>query len=166
MRWSIVLACLLAAGCASVATPGAAPLEFVVARHAEKDADGTKDPPLSAAGRERAQRLVQHVGAPLAAAYATGYRRTQQTAAPTAAARGIAVATYDATQPEAAFAATLRERHASGTVLVVGHSNTVPGIVSTLCGCDVAPIGDNDYDRLYRVRIAGDGRATLQLDHY
>jgi broad specificity phosphatase PhoE len=149
-----------------VATPEAATLEFVVVRHAEKEADGTKDPALTAAGRERAQRLVQHVGEPLVAAYATGFRRTQQTAAPTAAARGIAVATYDAAQPEAAFAATLRERHTAGTVLVVGHSNTVPGIVATLCGCDVGPIGDNDYDRLYRVRIADDGRAALQLDHY
>ena len=166
MRWSIILACLLAAGCASMATPGAAPLEFVVVRHAEKEADGTKDPALTAAGRERAQRLAGHVGEPLVAAYATAFRRTQQTAAPTAAARGVAVTTYDAAQPEAGFAAALRERHAAGTVLVVGHSNTVPGIVATLCGCEVAPIGDNDYDRLYRVRITGDGRATLRLDHY
>lgn len=98
------------------------------------------------------------------AAYATAFRRTQQTAAPAATAHGLAVSSYDARQDAGEFAAALRQRHARGTVLVVGHSNTVPAIAAALCGCAVAPINEDEYDRRLRVRIDDGGTATLVAD--
>ncbi|MGH8077319.1 MAG: SixA phosphatase family protein [Lysobacter sp.] len=137
-------------------------VEFVVVRHAEKRSDDPRDPLLTDAGLARAQRLAVSLAAePLAAVYATSYRRTQQTAAPSAAAHGLPVTTYDAKQEAKQLAATLKHRHASGTVLIVGHSNTVPGIAAALCDCVVAPIGDSEFDRRLHVRIGGDGKATL-----
>jgi broad specificity phosphatase PhoE len=146
----------------AVATTAAA-ATFVVVRHAEKADDGSRDPPLSAEGEARALRLAAVLnGEPVVAAYATGYRRTQQTAAATAGAHGLAVTTYAADQPAPAFAARLRGAHARGTVLVVGHSNTAPQIAAALCRCTTTPLGDHDYGRVYRIRVGTDGRAALQ----
>lgn len=127
---------------------------FIVVRHAEKATDGGSDPPLSEAGRARAAALSARLRERgLVAAYATGFRRTRHTAAPAAAAHGIAVTPYDAAAPAQAFADRLRAAHASGTVLVVGHSNTVPAIVAALCACQVAAIDESDYGNLYEVRV-------------
>ena len=46
-------------------------------------------------------------------------------------------------------------------VLVVGHSNTVPMLVSTLCACPVPPIDESVYGEVYEVRIRADGDAAL-----
>ena len=141
--------------------------EYIVVRHAEKGTDDARDPSLSEAGAARAQSLAHLLAdTPLHAAYATAYKRTQQTARPTATARGLAVTTYDAKLPIATFVAQLRTAHAEGTVLVVGHSNTVPEIVSTLSGQPVEPMPETVFDRLYRVTIDSSGVATLIQEHY
>ncbi len=164
---SVAFALALAA-CASTPAPAdPSPLAFVVVRHAEKAAGDARDPPLTEAGEARAAALARRLhGRDVVAAYATGYRRTRDTAAPTAADHRLAVTPYDAAAPADAFAARLREAHASGTVLVVGHSNTVPGIVSALCGCEVAPIDDSDYGNLYEVRVGADGAPVLSRQRY
>ncbi|HYM86026.1 MAG TPA: phosphoglycerate mutase family protein [Pseudoxanthomonas sp.] len=140
---------------------------FVIVRHAEKSTDDAKDPSLSEAGRVRAQSLARLLAdAPLSAVYATGYRRTQQTAQSSADAHGIKVTTYDAQLPVSAFASQLRVAHAHGTVLVVGHSNTVPEIVAALSGQPVDAMSDDQYDLIYRVRTGSDGKVTLTRDRY
>lgn len=155
-------ALVLAACSTTPASPASDAVSFVVVRHAEKVADGTRDPALTEAGLARAAALATRLQSrELVAAYATDFRRTQSTAAPAASAHGIAVTTYDAAQPADAFAARLRREHAVGAVLVVGHSNTVPGIVSALCGCPIAPIDESDYGNLFEVRIEGDGPPVL-----
>jgi len=163
------LAALLAAALlASCAAPGhtqrdANGVAFVIVRHAEKmDAPG--DPALTDAGHARADALARSLeGQPLVAVYATAYRRTQQTAAPAAARHGLDVTTYDAKQPAGEFADTLRARHRSGAVLVVGHSNTAPDIAAALCGCAVAPMPETEYGRRMVVTFGTDGSATLDV---
>lgn len=163
-------ACLLSlalAGCASQGAAPPPPVVFVVLRHAEKAADDPKDPALSEAGRARAERVADALAdAPLRAAYATAYRRTQATAAPAAARRGLAVSTYDASMPAAGFAAELRRAHPEGTVLIVGHSNTAPAIAAALCACPVAPMREDEFDRWMEIRIGPDGVATLRERRY
>lgn len=163
----LILACcvsvLLLAGCAGVQAQDAA-TTFIVVRHAEKADDGSRDPPLSSAGRTRAQALAVHLStSPLAAAYATPFRRTQQTAEVVAATHGIAVSTYDPAVAPSDFAATLRARHHRGTVLVVGHSNTVPGLVAALCTCRIAALGEDNYDAIYTIRVDAGGHAALDV---
>lgn len=157
------------AACSTTAStaPAGAATTFILVRHAEKGTDDARDPSLSDTGRARADRLARLLSdAPLMAVYATAYRRTQQTAQPAAHEHGIGVTTYDAKMPDAAFASQLRAAHARGTVLVVGHSNSVPGIVAALSGTAVEAMQDDQFDRIYRVNIGLDGKATLSQRSY
>jgi broad specificity phosphatase PhoE len=163
----LLLACLAACATTAPAEKAGAIATFIVVRHAEKGLDDTRDPSLSAAGTARAQRLAGLLAdVPLTAAYATAYRRTRQTAQPAADAHAIAVTAYDAKSPVAAFVSRLRATHAHGTVLVVGHSNTVPGIVAALSGVTVDAMPDEQFGRLYRIDIGVDGKATLSQESY
>jgi broad specificity phosphatase PhoE len=175
-RFHCLPACLLAVvwmaltGCASQALPAPDPtavLSFVVVRHAEKSVDDAEDPNLSPAGRTRAAALARELsGVPLAAIYATEYRRTQQTAQPTAAAQGQPVSRYFSRGPASETVAQWRERHRHGTVLVVGHSNTVPDLVAALCHCQVAFMAEDEYDRWSVVRFDASGQARLETRRY
>jgi broad specificity phosphatase PhoE len=143
------------------------PVTFVIVRHAEKSSDDARDPSLSETGKARAQSLARLLAdAPLGAAYATGFRRTQQTAQPAADAHGIKITVYDAQMPATALASQLRAAHAHGTVLVVGHSNTVPDIVAALSGRTVDAMSEDQYDLVYRVGTGSDGKVTLSRDQY
>lgn len=157
------LLCIALAACRTHVPDPAPGATFVLVRHAEKATDDPRDPALTPAGMARAQRLADSLAdTSLSAVYATAYRRTQQTAAPTAQSHGLAVTTYDAKQPASEFAALLRQRYPEGSVLVVGHSNTVPDIASALCGCPVEAMPDTEYDRTITVRIAADGSAVME----
>lgn len=170
-RFRFPFALLLASLAAACSTPpsrdASAPLTFVVVRHAEKATDDPENPRLSGLGQARAAALAERLrDAPLVAAYATEFRRTQQTAQPAADAHRLPVTAYYARGPASEIAAQWKQAHATGTVLVVGHSNTVPDLVAALCGCVAAPMDDSEYDRLSIVRIGGDGRATLEVGRY
>ena len=162
-----LLLCALAA-CATMPTKDVATTTtFVVVRHAEKASDDARDPPLSETGETRARSLARLLAdSPLTAVYATGFQRTQQTARPSADAHGIRITIYDAQLPATALAAQLRAAHAHGTVLVVGHSNTVPDIVAALSGQPVDAMSDDQYDLVYRVGTGSDGKTTLTRDRY
>lgn len=164
-RLATLLTAALLAACATggASAPGAdAAVTFVVVRHAEKVANGSDDPALTSEGEARARALAESLaGSDVVAVYSTSYQRTRATAAPTAHAHGVAVTTYDSRQPADAFAASLLRTHDAGTVLVVGHSNTAPGIASALCGCEVAPMTEAEYGRRMTVHVDGDGQVTL-----
>jgi broad specificity phosphatase PhoE len=165
--FALLLAALVAACSTTPSRDPSAPLTFVVVRHAEKATDDPENPSLSATGQARAAALAERLrDAPLVAAYATEFRRTQQTAQPTADAHKRPVTAYYARGPASEIATQWKQAHATGTVLVVGHSNTVPDLVAALCGCVTAPMDDREYDRLSMVRIGGDGRATLEVGRY
>lgn len=160
----VVAACVLG-GCTTV--PAANGVSFVVVRHAEKTDDGSKDPPLSASGESRARALAaSFADASLRAVYATAYRRTQSTARPAAQAHSLMVTTYDANRAAGELAAQLRRHHRDGTVLVVAHSNTAPAIAAALCGCEVAPMGDAEFDRRLTIALDARGTATLREERY
>ena len=157
-------------GCTTTASTATAPMDetvFVIVRHAEKTTNDPKDPTLSEAGSARALRVAERLrAAQVSAVYATGYRRTQQTAAPTALAHRLEVRTYDAAMPAKDLAARLRAAHATGTVLVVGHSNTVSAIAAGLCECEVAPLREDEYDRWIRIHTDRNGSIALEEERY
>lgn len=163
----VATACLLAA-CAGTdvvdtAAGAAAPLAFIVVRHAEK-VDDSRDPDLSASGQARADGLeAQLRDVPLVAAWTSAFARTRQTGLAAATAHGLQLHEYDAAMPAADLAAMLRDAHSHGTVLVVGHSNTVPGIVAALCDCHVDPIDDTIYGGRYDIEHDADGRPHLRI---
>ena len=165
----------------SLAAPAPAPaaalpahegIAVVVVRHAEKDDDDKHDPSLAGSGEVRAEALAATLaGASLDRVIATQFRRTQQTAAPAAAAAGLAVETRPIDAGNAAtyaddLAADLRTMPAGSTVLVVGHSNTVPGIVQALSGQAPEPMPETEYDRYTVVLIDADGDARVITSRY
>lgn len=120
---------------------------------------GERDPDLLPAGAARAKALVAWFeGKPLAAIFATPYRRTQQTAAPIAAARGLTVQTYDPGYTDAVIA---RVKALAGPVLIVGHSNTVPDIVAALGGERPGELAHEDFGDVWTVTAKRTVRARL-----
>lgn len=160
----------------SIASPTALPahdgIAVVVVRHAEKDDDDKLDPSLAGNGEVRAQALAATLaGAGLDRAIATQFRRTRDTAAPAAAAAGIDVEVREINGGNAAtyasdLATDLRTMPAGSTVLVVGHSNTVPGIVEALSGQAPEAMPETEYDRYTLVLLDADGGARVITSRY
>jgi|SRR5690554_3474352 len=140
---------------------------FIVVRHGEKSTEEPEDPRLDANGRARAQALAETLAdVPLKAIYSTPTHRTRETAAPVAHAQALEVREYDPELAPSELATMLHIRHAGDTVLLVGHSNTVPGIVTALCACPVDAMTEEDYGDMFRVRIAADGDARLERERF
>ncbi|WP_374601589.1 histidine phosphatase family protein [Arenimonas sp.] len=160
----------------SLATPAALPahdgVAVVVVRHAEKDDDDKLDPSLAGEGEVRARALATTLaGAGLDRAIATQFRRTRKTAEPAAAAADITVEVREINAGNAAsyaadLAGELRAMPAGSTVLVVGHSNTVPGIVEALSGQAAEAMPETEYDRYTVVLLDADGGARVITSRY
>jgi broad specificity phosphatase PhoE len=163
MKHTITALALVLAVAASAA---AQPTVFLV-RHAERADEGmmsggmTSDPDLSAAGRERAAHLAQTLrDVDLTAAFATEFKRTRQTAAPSADSHHLQVTTVRADDTTGLLA---RIRRARGSVLVVAHSDTIGDILKGLGVRDIPEIADTEYDNLFIVPV----RATRAIRlHY
>jgi len=148
---------------------GAQTTTVIVVRHAEKAAEPASDPALTAAGSARADALAEMLkDAGVQAVISTAFQRTKMTAAPTAAKFGLTTELVDARAPDhpKAVAAGILANHKGHTVLVVGHSNTVPEIVAALGATKPAPICDEGYDNAYIVTVPASGPASAIRLHY
>ena len=163
LRWVAILGAVALGGCAvqgdagtaAVTTPVPAAPNVYVMRHLQK-ADGGTDPALSEEGRANALRLVAQFAAdPPRAIYVSKYLRARETAAPLAARLGLTPKVYDPANPAALIEAVAAER---GTVLIVGHSNTVPDLVERLGGTRPAQLEETEYGDIFHV--AGPDRKT------
>jgi len=126
----------------------------MLVRHAEKASEAETDPALSAAGEARARALAETLAdAGVSAVVVTQRRRTGDTAGPLTAARGLVPDTVPIGGPVAGHAAVvaarIRARYLGGTVLVVGHSNTVPPIMAALGARPMPELCDGAYDQLF-----------------
>jgi broad specificity phosphatase PhoE len=138
-------------------------------RHAEKAAEPANDPGLTAAGEARAQALVEATrAAGVSAIVTTQFARTRATAAPIAAALRITPEVIEAggAQHTQAVAQAILTKHAGETVLVVGHSNTIPAIIAALGAPQPPQICDSEYDGLYIVTVPASGEARLIRARY
>ncbi len=136
----------------------AAPTTLYLVRHAEKEVGPGADPnnpPLTAIGRARAEQLAQVLTkVDLAAVYSTPYRRAINTAAPTAREQGLSVIEYDPKLDLRRLADSLTQLHAGRAILIVGHSNTVPGILNALSqSSDYPDLQEGDHDGVYRAVV-------------
>jgi len=133
------------------------PTFIYLVRHAEKQK--TKDPDLSEVGLKRVAALTSFFEKiHLDGIYATQYKRTQQTVAPMAKARGMQVEVRDAGDSKGF--AELARKSPGKTLLVAGHSNTVPVMIAELGGPEFT-IEDSEYDGLFLVVLVN-GKASLQ----
>ncbi|MEW6732276.1 MAG: phosphoglycerate mutase family protein [Acidobacteriota bacterium] len=132
----------------------------LLVRHAEKSGP-SGDVPLSEAGLARARELVRIIGRTgVKAIYATQFQRTQQTAQPLADHLRLTINKIAANNTKGLVEAVL-SKHVGEIVLIVGHSDTVPDIIAKLGGGEVAPIAENEFDRLYLITIYQSGQAKV-----
>ncbi|AHM59379.1 hypothetical protein D770_05580 [Flammeovirgaceae bacterium 311] len=138
------------------------PKTFILLRHAEREQNLSADPELSVRGQQQAEKLAQLLkDQPLTAVYATPYRRTINTAAPLVAQKGLNTQFYEPIKA-ADLLEQLKENGDKGTVLLVGHSNTIPSMVNTLLGeKTVSPIAEDDYGVIYIVTLPSAGPPSL-----
>ena len=143
-----------------VVTAASAEPLVVIVRHAEKAASGGNDPDLAPAGRARADALARMLkDSGVTTVFASEFKRTQETAAPTAKSTGVAPTIV----PAKDIAALVSKLHQlKGNALVVAHSDTIPNIAKAL-GIDTPiQIPDDDYTELLVVTL-GDKPELLRL---
>ena len=157
-------------GAGPVQRPVSAPPTVVLlVRHGEKASETAANPPLSERGSARAQALVAVArDAGVTAVITTQYERTRKTAEPTAVAMRVTPEVVNAgpVPQHAKAVADQVLKHAGGTVLVVGHSNTIPAIVGALGAPRPPEICDSQYDQLFVVVIGDAGPPRLIRSRY
>ncbi|MBN8650467.1 MAG: histidine phosphatase family protein [Cytophagales bacterium] len=130
----------------------------ILVRHAEKGTDDPKDPELSEAGKQRAQHLAQVLKEiKVDAIYSTPYKRTRNTVTPLAEAKGVSVLNYNPSKKEEID--QMLQKFAGGTIVIAGHSNTVPDLANYLTGkTEFHNFDDSDYDNLLVVTVVEKGK--------
>ncbi|MFV8271135.1 histidine phosphatase family protein [Flavobacterium sp. GT2N3] len=129
-------------------------------RHAEK-VDNSQNPDLSEIGLERAtlwKKIFSEID--FDEIYSTDYKRTTQTATPTATAKKIQIKLYN---PKTISIDSFKKETLGKKVLIVGHSNTTANFVNQIINQKkYAAIEDTTFGNLYIVTIKGDS-ITYQL---
>jgi broad specificity phosphatase PhoE len=174
------IAFLLTAAVATAAEPAAAgtnpagnapPRLVILVRHAEKAAEPPEDPPLTAAGVARARALAAALSdAGVGAIVTSDALRTRATAEPLARELKLTPVVVSAKgrsleEHVAAVAAEVR-RHGGEVVLVVGHTDTLPGIVAALGGPRRLDVPHDEFANLFLlVPDAGDGSRLVRATY-
>lgn len=130
-----------------------------MARHAERQTspDGVvtsaSDPDLTAAGRTRADALRDSLhNKNIAVAFATQYKRTFQTAEPTAIDQRISLRRYIADDSNKFIDSLIKSKNKN--FLVIGHNTTVPAMLRHIgLHPTMEKIAEDDYSNLFVVTV-------------
>lgn len=129
-------------------------------RHAEK-VDNSQNPNLSEKGLKRAEKwntIFSEIS--LDEIYSTDYKRTLQTASPTATTKKMKVKLYD---PKYIPIEVFKKETIGKKILIVGHSNTIPKFVNQMINQNsFTDIQDKTFGNLYIVTMV-DEAITFQL---
>ena len=158
-RWFVIpsLVSWLLVGAAASADAQRA---IVLVRHAEK-LDASEDTVLSREGEARAVALAALLkGSGVTHVITTEYRRTKATAAPLARLMNLTPETVPAKQIDG-LVARLKDMPADAVVLVVGHSNSVPTMLSRLGSKTTVTLAEGDFDNAFVVVPRGSGEPAV-----
>jgi broad specificity phosphatase PhoE len=158
---------LLFAVFAILASAANAQEALILVRHAEllsSPMSGPKQVPLSEAGADRARRLASLLkDAGIDAIYVTDFVRTQKTAEPLSQELHKPLTMIAKGDPRQLLE-RLRASRDAHAVLVVGHSDTLPGLLKTLGYPGDIKIEAQDYGNIFVVMQKSDGApAFLRL---
>ena len=135
----------------STPPPVEAVVRIALVRHAEKQTEPpADDPPLTPEGQARARALVDALP-DVKAILSTDTLRTRQTATPVAEATGLTIETMEPL--DVAKIRTTADALDGGTLLVVGHSNTLPELLHALAGATV-DVPETAYGDLFIIHLA------------
>lgn len=136
--------------------------QYYFIRHAEK-ADSSKNPDLSEKGLERAQEwkaLFSEIN--FDAVYSTDFKRTLQTINPIVWDNGKILKIYN---PQLVDIETFKKETMGKTILIVGHSNTIPKMVNQIIKENkYGDIAENQFGNLYIVTLI-ENQILSQLLH-
>ena len=134
---------------------------YYLIRHSEKDRNKIleRDPNLNQKGQERAKKWAEYFkNIDLDAVYSTKYKRTMQTAKPTAESKKLTIQNYS---PRKMYDSIFQIDTKGKSVLVVGHSNTTPFFVNEILGeKKYNDMSDRDNASLYIVTITGNNKTS------
>ena len=173
IRKSLALIALLLLAQLAFAQQATSPVTTVfLIRHAERADEPRQDPPLTEKGVARSEalaRLLSNAG--VKAIYTSQFARTKLTAEPLAKQLGITATPLSLkispTNPRAIADESTKETvdkilsHAGGSVLVVGHSNSIPDVIKMLGGDVVPTIDEKKFDDLFVVTVYANGKAKV-----
>ena len=135
----------------------------ILIRHGERLAT-PGDPHLSAAGKARAMLLLHVLDqANVSAIYTSEFIRTKETAEPLATKLGLSP--IEATEAPH-IKQNILMNHAGETVLVVGHSDTVPEVIELLGDNSGHQIQDHEFDNMFVATVLDDNRVRVTRLRY
>jgi broad specificity phosphatase PhoE len=136
--------------------------QYYFIRHAEK-VDRSKNPDLSEKGIERAQEwkaLFSEIN--FDAVYSTDFNRTLQTIQPIVAGNNQLLKIYN---PKMIDVELFKKETQGKTILIVGHSNTVPNMVNQIIKENkYVDIAENQFGNLYIITLF-ENQTQSQLLH-
>jgi len=148
------------------------PITVYLIRHAEREQEPKQDPPLSKDGVARSQALARLLSsAGIKAILTSQYTRTKQTAEPLVTKLGLTVTQFTlkinpsntrqiAAESTAEVTNKILERSGE-SVLVIGHSNSIPDVIKMLGGDVVPTIDERKFDDLFIVTVYAKGKAKV-----
>lgn len=158
----VVVCCMVILPLVAIAQTEEEMYTIYLVRHAEKEvsSDNPKDPNLTPCGLQRSKSIAEFLDkVDLDMVYSTNYKRTMQTADPTATQKQLEITAYNPRELNA-FASNLIALQQNA--LVVGHSNTTPVLAGLLIREDIPPIDESIYNQIYQVVISKE-TGQLQL---
>lgn len=148
------------------------PITVFLVRHAEKADEPRQDPPLRKEGIARSEELARLLAATgVKKIYTSQFARTKLTAEPVAAKLGLTVTSIAlksnpnnprliAEESTAEVVSQILERSGE-SVLVIGHSNSIPDVIKLLGGDNVPTIDERVYNDLFVVTVYAKGKAKV-----
>ena len=157
---------------AAVAQEEFKPITVFLIRHAEREDEPRQDPPLKKEGVARSQELARLLSsAGIKAIFTSQFTRTKQTAEPLATKLGITATPFtlksNPSNPRQIAAESTAEvtnkilERAGESVLVIGHSNSIPDVIKMLGGDVVPTIDERKFDDLFIVTVYAKGKARV-----
>jgi broad specificity phosphatase PhoE len=138
---------------------------YYLIRHAEKDRSvlNNQDPELTKIGLQRAKKWASvFKNIKFDKIYSTNFKRTFQTAKPTAIHNNLPIEFYN---PLKLYDTEFKKETKGKTVLIVGHSNTTPFFVNKILGTDKYPeIKDTINSNLYIVTVTKETKTATLLN--
>lgn len=133
-------------------------------RHAEA-VSSAQDAALTPAGQKRAECLARTFkDAGIKQIYVSDAKRTQETAAPLAKELKITPTIIPAKDPNTLIRDLLYS--GGGNILVISHSDRLPFIIARMHAGTIAPIGADEYDRLFVTTVIESGTTHVSTLRY
>jgi broad specificity phosphatase PhoE len=159
----VLLVLILSLGLKSAIGQSSDVTRIMFIRHAEKMNYSGLDPQLTEEGIVRAEHWAEFFEkANIDAIYSTKTKRTLSTAAPISKITNLDIIIYNAKTVDINKIAQVNK---GKTIVIVGHSNTIPKMVNKLLGEEKYDlIEDDNYGNLFVVTVEN-GKATSGLMH-